>query len=543
MNPILTSVLLTASAFSNAGDPIGCDSPRQAAHTLFHYLEPEHDAPTRAALCFAASGLDVQPGELARQLKATLDARDLFVDLDRLSNDPNFTDEQGRSRVLFEPRLPEIVLVKRDERWVFSAESVRQIPALFDQTVLLDLDAVTTSLPSWAKTRYLRVEAYKYFGLLLIFLLAAVVRAVVGALVVRQIKRAMATLGVTWGNILLGRVGQPLGMLAGAGVAALLVPSLVLPIRFGAIVLLAIQVVAVFSVVWTLYRLVDLFAEWMSQRAERTETKLDDQLVPLVRKALKIFMVTMGSIFILQNLNVDVAGLIAGLGIGGLAFALAAKDTVANVFGSATIFADRPFQVGDWINTMGIDGTVETVGFRSTKVRTFYDSLVSIPNAKLADSVIDNFGSRRLRRVYTRLAVTYSTSPEHLQAFVEGVRAIIRANAFTAKNRYEVHFNEYGASALEVMVYFFLRVPSWSDELRERHHIFLEIYRLAAKLGVEFAFPTQTLHVESMPEHRMATAHPPVAELPSLVEAFGPGGARARPEGPRITDGFWPTPG
>ncbi|MEO1171935.1 MAG: mechanosensitive ion channel family protein, partial [Myxococcota bacterium] len=356
----------------------------------------------------------------------------------------------------------------------------------------------------------------------------------------KRTSTAIKTFGVSWGNALLGQVAKPLGILAGAGAAALLVPSLVLPIEFGGVVLLAVQVVAVFSVVWTLYRLVDLFSEWMDQRAAKTETKLDDQLVPLVRKALKIFIVAMGSIFILQNLNVDVAGLLAGLGIGGLAFALAAKDTVANVFGSATIFADRPFQVGDWINAQGINGTVETVGFRSTKVRTFYDSLVSIPNAKLADSVIDNYGARTLRRVYTRLGVTYDTPPEHLQAFVEGIRAIVQANPATAKHRYEVHFNEYGASSLEVMVYFFLDAPSWSVELRERHNIFLEIYRLADDLGVNFAFPTQTLHVESTPDKALTFHRPSATELADFVNAYGPDGERSRPGGPVITDGYHP---
>ncbi|MEM6532431.1 MAG: mechanosensitive ion channel family protein [Myxococcota bacterium] len=540
MRTFLTFSVLILLVRSVEAYETGCKTPQSAAYTLFHYLEAANYDLEKAASCFEATGASEPIGELARKLKATLDAKDLFVDLDRLSTDPNFADERGESVQLLEPRLPEVRLVKKGNGWLVPAASVAQISELYDSAVLVDIEAVTGTLPDWARKPYLGVEAYKYLALLMIFFAAVLVRFLVGAIVVSQIKRTMERFGVSWGNMLLGQVAKPLGILAGAGAAAVLVPSLVLPIQFGRVVMLAIQVVAVFSVVWTLYRLVDLFSEWMDQRAAKTETKLDDQLVPLVRKALKIFIVAMGSIFILQNLNVDVAGLLAGLGIGGLAFALAAKDTVANVFGSATIFADRPFQVGDWINAQGIHGTVETVGFRSTKVRTFYDSLVSIPNAKLADSVIDNYGARTLRRVYTRLGVTYDTPPEHLQAFVEGIRAIIQANAATAKNRYEVHFNEYGASSLEIMVYFFLEAPSWSVELRERHNIFLEIFRLADDLGVNFAFPTQTLHVESTPDKALSMHRAPATELAAYVMSYGPDGERSQPTAPQLTDGFFP---
>ncbi|MEM6731118.1 MAG: mechanosensitive ion channel family protein, partial [Myxococcota bacterium] len=444
----LLVALLTLNATTAYAYDVGCDTPQAAAHTLFYFLDASRYDEASAAQCFELDASSkIEGPELARKLKATLDARDLFVDLDRLSTDPNYKNSAGDGRQLLEPRLPGVELVQRGGRWLVSAESLAKVPELFDSAVLVDLGSVTENLPSWATQQLLGVKTYKYVGLLLLLFLAVLVRFVVGAIVVSQIRRTMASFGVTWGDLVLARVGKPLGTLAGSGVMALLVPSLVLPIRFGQIVLLAIQVVSVFSVVWTLYRLVDLFAQWMDQRAAKTETKLDDQLVPLVRKALKIFIVAMGSIFILQNLNVDVAGLLAGLGIGGLAFALAAKDTVANLFGSATIFADRPFHVGDWINVMGVDGTVEVVGFRSTKLRTFYDSLVTIPNAKLADAVIDNYGARIFRRVYTRLGVTYDTPPEHLQAFVEGIRAIVQANPHTRKDKYEVHFNDYGPSS------------------------------------------------------------------------------------------------
>ncbi|MEM6559055.1 MAG: mechanosensitive ion channel family protein [Myxococcota bacterium] len=542
---LLTTCLWLGLPGVAEGYDLGCKTPQSAVYTLFHHLEASNYNEEKAAECFeAVPSVDDSPGVLARKLRSTLDARDIFVELDRLSTDPDHRDDNGRARQSLDPRLPELYVTKQGGRWILPAEVLARIPILFDESVLVDIESVTTHLPPWAQKELLGVATYKYIGLLLLLFLAVLVRFVVGAFVVSQIRGTMQRFGVDWGDALLGRVAKPLGTLAGSGVVAMLVPSLVLPIRFGQIVLLATEVVSVFSVVWVLYRLVDLFAEWMDQRAALTETKLDDQLVPLVRKALKIFIVAMGSIFILQNLDVDVAGLVAGLGIGGLAFALAAKDTVANVFGSATIFADRPFQVGDWINALGVDGTVETVGFRSTKIRTFYDSLVSIPNAKLADAVIDNYGARTFRRIYTRLGITYDTPVEHVQAFVEGIRAIIRANPFTRKDKYEIHFNDYGASALEIMLYCFVKAETWSIELRERHNILMEIHRLADSLGISFAFPTQTLHIESVAQsgQPLTVNRPPVESLPERVASFGPGGEQAKPEGIAIGPGYIPGP-
>ena len=168
-------------------------------------------------------------------------------------------------------------------------------------------------------------------------------------------------------------------------------------------------------------------------------------------------MLLIGGLFVLGNLGVNVTSLVAGLGLGGLAVALAAQDTIRNLLGGVTIFADRPFQVGDWVVVNDIEGTVEHVGFRSSRVRTFYNSVVTVPNARIVDTHVDNMGLRQWRRYKTTLGLAYQTTPDQVQAFVEGVRALIRSNPNMRKDYYIVEFHGFSAVTLDVLVYCFMR--------------------------------------------------------------------------------------
>ncbi|MCB0355788.1 MAG: mechanosensitive ion channel family protein [Bdellovibrionales bacterium] len=266
------------------------------------------------------------------------------------------------------------------------------------------------------------------------------------------------------------------------------------------ILLTSNQVALSIGIVWAVYKLTDIATEFFSHIANKTESELDDQLVPLISKSLRVFVVVIGVLVTIQNLGFNVMSLLAGLGLGGLAFALAAKDTAANLFGSIMILMDQPFKVGDWIITSNAEGTVEEVGFRSTRLRTFYDSIISLPNSVLANEKIDNMGKRKYRRVKTSLGLTYDTSPEKLEAFLEGVKNILRAQPNVRQDYFHVIFNGYGDFSLNILVYFFLEVSSWNYELLGKQNVYLEILKLAKELDVQFAFPTQSLYVEAFPE-------------------------------------------
>jgi MscS family membrane protein len=371
-----------------------------------------------------------------------------------------------------------------------------QIKEMVFDFQIKDLDVWAESLPSWMQQDIAGVSFWQMIGLLIIFLAGFLIQLAMMAFIARQAQRWMRRLSIEWEPTHVKDVSQPLGLLAGAVFFSFFLPLLNFKIQVHDVLMFAARMVAGVSSVWCLYHAVELLALWMTQNAAKKSALLDDQLVPLIRRALKILVIALGTVFVLQNLKVDVASLLAGLGIGGLALALAAKETISNLFGSATIFADKPFQIGDWIVVGDKEGIVETVGFRSTRIRTFYHSLVTIPNAKVADSVIDNYGVRPFRRVITTLGLAYDTPPKKLEAFVDGVKKIILADPCTRKDAYDVHFHEFGVSALQIMVTFHLRVRESAEELRKRHEIFLAILELANTLPVELAFPTQTLHIK-----------------------------------------------
>lgn len=548
---LLTLVVLgtlVSSAGSALGAPIeDCNHPRNAADSVFYWLQPKRADAEKASMCLDKT--DRTPFELERaavRIKAVYDANALYVDMERLSTSPDWVNPKtGNHRVAPHPDLPQVVIEKQaDGRWRWTQASLDRIDALYSQSVGFFTDRVLDRLPGWMRTDFLQVEFWQLLSIFLILLLGLVVRKVIQFLVAARVRNLVENLGQAWAARIVDVFASPGATLVMAAMLQLSYPYLRLPIFFANGVSLAVRLLVVLSIVWATYRLVDVFAERMAEKAAKTDSKLDDQLVPLLRKALKIFTVIGGGLFILQNLNVNVGSLLAGLGIGGVAVALAAKDTIANFFGSVMIFVDRPFQIGDWVAISGVEGIVEEVGFRSTRIRTFYNSQVTVPNAKFTEANIDNFGRREYRRTYTTLNLTYDTTTEQMQAFVEGIRAIIRANQYTRKDYYEIHMSGFGAHSLDVMVYFFFKVSSWSEELRERHNVFLEIMRLAEKLGVSFAFPTQTLYVDKVASPGAARVRPSAPSMPQLTEAvksFGPAGEQARPTGPRITDGYFAT--
>ncbi len=259
----------------------------------------------------------------------------------------------------------------------------------------------------------------------------------------------------------------------------------------------AVQVVFAALGTWAAFRLIDAVSASISDAAKKTESSLDEQLIVVIRKASKLFVAVIVFVLVIQNLGYSVSGLLAGVGIGGIAVALAAKDALANLFGSVSIFVDRPFKIGDWIRTDKAEGVVEEVGLRSTRIRTFAKTLVTIPNAAIANMAVENWSEMPIRRVKFDLGVTYDTKPGLMRRVLEEVKRILREHPGVDQTFWIVRFTEFGDSALRIFVYYFTKTTVWDEYLSVREDVNLKIMEALESLGVEMAFPTQTVHLRT----------------------------------------------
>lgn len=405
-----------------------------------------------------------------------------------------------------------IVLARgEDGAWRFSNETVAAIDDLYDaiqplaavdvtlrdETSLSRTLWIETQMPAWALERAMGLKYWQWIGLLVLIGIGVLIDQIVRAWLVLISRRIIRRRGGESNRESLRKTVRPFGITVMAVLWVYTLPLLDLPLSVVTILIPAVRLFAILTGVWAAFRATDLGAEVLASRAERTDNKFDDLLVPLIRKVVKIFITIFGVIYLAESLDIAIAPLLTAMGIGGVGFAFAAKDTLENFFGSVTVIVDRPFQVGDWITIGDVEGTVEELGLRSVRIRTFYNSLVTVPTANLVRTAVDNYGMRKYRRWSTHLNVTYDTPPDKIETFCEGIRELIRLHPYTRKDYYHVWLNHFGAHSLDIMLYIFHEAPDWNTELRERHRLMLDIIRLANNLGVEFAFPTQTLHMFS----------------------------------------------
>jgi MscS family membrane protein len=333
----------------------------------------------------------------------------------------------------------------------------------------------------------------------LVLLLAAILRRFFEPALSATLGRVTRRTRTELDDRLLAAVGKPGGYLVltlgiGFSLSVLGLPREPVNLRRAAEVL--VKILITLDVTWLVFRLVDAISDHFQSLAGKTESKLDDQLIPLFRKSAKVFVAILAFVMLVQNMGYSVSGLLAGLGIGGLAVGLAAKDTLANVFGSVAILLDRPFVVGDWIAAEGFEGIVEEIGFRSTRIRTFAKTQISIPNQQLANLTVNNFSRMPRRRIKFTVGVTYKTTPDQMEQAVAGIRQIIREMPEIHNDFYLVNFTDFGSSSLDILVYCFTKTVKWAEHLDVRQELMLRIMRLLDSLGLEIAFPTRTIYLE-----------------------------------------------
>ena len=253
----------------------------------------------------------------------------------------------------------------------------------------------------------------------------------------------------------------------------------------------------IITIFWTILKSVEYLGLRLKFRAEQTESKVDDQLIPFAIEIAKVLVFIFAVVVILANVfEQNVTALAAGLGVGGVAVALASKESLENLLGSFTIFLDKPFQVGDVITIGTITGVVEKVGFRSTRVRTFDKSIVTVPNKNLVNAELDNLGLRPVRRVKMNIGLTYSTNVEQIKSIVNEIQKLIDDHKQT-NDEGKVRFLNFGDSSLDVMVLYYVNSPEWKVLIDTQQEINFRIIDIVKKHSSDFAFPTRSVFLEN----------------------------------------------
>lgn len=481
------------------------ESPNNAVYTHLFYQQRDSYDPELAAASMPPVLDQEERVVLARQLLQVYDGKGLYVFVDKVPTEPAYADSLGQHIFFpFPNQLPGLFLERIDSLWYYSHESISEIRIEHSRLYPFGADIWINLLPFGLDVEILGLQVWQITAAIILliviwllhFLLSRFFRPIVSNFMIKRIQIFQVD------PRLIKQVSRVISLLIVLYVLKLFIPSLLLPITIGEFLVKSLGIAHAVFIGVLIYRFVQLFSAYLKMLSEKTTSKLDKQVLPIIDKSLKFFVI-LGVLFhVLSLLDVNVTALLAGISIGGLALALAAQDTVKNFIGSLMIFIDKPFEVGDFIGVGSYFGSVVEVGFRSTRLMLINTSIVTIPNGRLSDMDVTNLGKRQFRMLETKIALTYDTPPSRIETFIKGLKQLILDHPKFVKERYVVNFFEMADYSLNVFIRAFIDVPDYATELRVKEEYYLSVMRLAASVGVRFAFPSTTMYIEEFPEKK-----------------------------------------
>jgi len=511
----------TTDATTDAGDDAGDD-----ADGPYPYQdELQRDTPRGAMRGYLVAGRDgdwrraaryldlsrLSPAEsesmgprLARQLKRVLD-RTLWVELDKLPDQPEGDLDDGLSAdrepvgniSTADGEVP-VRLARLSEDgesvWKISAATVARIGGLYEEFGYGPLEEWLP--PSFFDLQLFEVQLWQWVGLALLITLAWALSwlgaRIVLALVVPLTRRTETDLD----DRLFADGAPPLRFLIGLGLFALGLGWLRLTVPAERFCVTVVQVLAVLSLLWLISRVVDILSYWARDQLEAADQRGAISLVPLGRRTLKVIFIGLGLLVVLQNFGVNVTALVTGLGVGGLAVALAAQKSLEHLFGGIMLAVDQPVAVGEFCRYGDKVGTVEDIGLRSTRIRSLDRTVVSVPNGEFSSLQIENYAKRDRMRIAFNLGLRYETSAEQLRYVLVELRKLLLAHPRVLPDPARVRFVGFGAFSLDLEVFAYVDTEDYNDFLAVREDLFLRMMGVVEASGSDFAFPSQTLYVE-----------------------------------------------
>ena len=499
---------------------IELNDPHNTMYVHLYYLQAETFQPGKAARTFPPQIDSVDRVKLAQQLKEVFDGQGLYVRLNMIPHAANYMDSSIMQHIYtpFPMENSDIYLERLEGKWYYSMETAEKLDDIHATLYPWWGQMLLDFIPQWGTSDFGGLRIWQWMGIALMVILGFVffwtARALSGFLIRRFIIDRLYV--VENKRKLTSLMAKAAGLLVSFILLSRIYPALRLPVQVAETVRLTLAIIIAVLVFVLIYRLWRIVMAYLKEAASKTETKMDDQILPLIDGAITTIIFIGAFFYILSLMHVNVAALIAGLSIGGIALALAAQDTVRNLLGSIMVFIDKPFQVGDFVELDGEFGSIVEVGFRSTRIMTKDTSIISLPNGTVANMKIRNLGIRPYRMLETEIGVTYDTPVKRIEQFIDGIRKIMKSHPKVVEENQLVYFYQMADSSLNVYVRVHLDTRYWDAELEIKEGIYLDIIRLANVLGIRFAFPSRALYIEDFPEKKSLV--PTYSEDPDAME-------------------------
>ncbi len=493
---ILLGVLFLNAQNKDINDPNF--SPYTVVNNFNENLNDDNYFPKKAALSFKKSDtLDRE--KIAIQLRKILNGRGIVIDAKKIPNRNDYVDSTTHQNIFqIIPSEKRIYVEKYGENWYFSDETVQSIPEMYDEVYRVQLKR-----PNYFKGKFWSYEIFgismlKWLGLMAMLLASILGYRIISTIFIFFLRRyAKRKLEYTDSiDKYIRKMARVFALFIVCQLFIRYLPSLQLPLSWNAILIKVVGISSIIFLVLFINRSIQAIS-YLIVQSNRFSDRSNEQLIPITTRVLEILVWTLGIFYILYfYLNVDPTALIAGLSIGGLALALAAQDTVKNFIGSAIILIDKPFEVNDWVVFNGYEGIVEEVGIRSTRIRSFEDSVIYVPNSMISSDILNNKGLRKFRRFRTTLGIEYDTPPDTIDAYVDRLIEVIKKHPDTVKYNYTVCLDGLGESSINILFNCFFSVPDSAAEFKARHMLLSEIIKLSREMNVEFAYPSRSIYIE-----------------------------------------------
>jgi len=490
---------------------VDLSTPNSTLYTHIYYLMPEnYDIAKSAATVKGLPKGEAQ--SVAKRIKEILDGNGYIINFSKVPTDANYIDtihfvtrtlDHNANRYApFPRRLPEIYIEKYGNNWYFSEETVENLDKIYKKTFPIEFSWFNEKFPTFFQKTVRGVLIWKPIATIITILICIILFYLLEPIMFFFLKlfQRLFFKKISDGKTMaiLHELAKPIVFIVIIQFIGKVLPSLQMA-KLNALVLTSLRIAETVFWIFVMLKLVKVALNFYHEHKAEERTKLDRQLAPILNKVLQSIVVLIGFLHIVTIFGVDPTTVLAGASIGGIAVAFAAQDSVKNMIGTMVIFLDKPFQLDDWIEFGGVEGSVERVGFRSTKIRGADTTLFQVPNSKISEADINNMGLRVFRRYTTEVGVRYDTPPELMDAFIEGIKKLITLHPSSRSQSYNVHFISFGSSSLNIMINVYFKGLDWGQEQESKHILHMGILRLAAALGVQFAFPSTTMMIEQFP--------------------------------------------